>query len=59
MLYLYFSKSETRQITSAVSFSALPALPTGYSERAMLYHELEDGLYTVTPYFLAKVTGQV
>lgn len=28
---------------------------TGHSERAMLYHELEDGMYSVTPYFFAKV----
>lgn len=27
----------------------------GHSERAMLYHELEDGMYSVTPYFFAKV----
>lgn len=30
----------------------------GHSERAMLYYELEDGLYTVGPYFFAKVTAQ-
>ncbi|XP_004582826.2 ATP-binding cassette sub-family G member 8 [Ochotona princeps] len=30
-----------------------------HSERAMLYHELEDGLYTVTPYFLAKILGEL
>lgn len=28
---------------------------TGHTERAMLYHELEDGMYTVTSYFFAKV----
>lgn len=28
---------------------------TGHSERAMLYHELEDGMYSVTSYFFAKV----
>ncbi|XP_016417667.1 ATP-binding cassette sub-family G member 8 [Sinocyclocheilus rhinocerous] len=26
-----------------------------HSERAMLYHELEDGMYSVTSYFFAKV----
>lgn len=30
-------------------------VPLGHSERAMLYHELEDGLYSVTSYFFAKV----
>lgn len=29
---------------------------TGHSERAMLYHELEDGMYSVTSYFFAKVS---
>lgn len=28
----------------------------GHSERAMLYHDLEDGIYSVGPYFFAKVT---
>ncbi|KAM9317185.1 ATP-binding cassette sub-family G member 8 [Gastrophryne carolinensis] len=30
-----------------------------HSERAMLYRELEDGLYSVTPYFFAKVIGEL
>ncbi|XP_051945907.1 ATP-binding cassette sub-family G member 8 isoform X1 [Xyrauchen texanus] len=30
-----------------------------HSERAMLYHELEDGMYSVTPYFFAKVLGEL
>ncbi|XP_018420537.1 PREDICTED: ATP-binding cassette sub-family G member 8 [Nanorana parkeri] len=30
-----------------------------HSERAMLYHELEDGLYSITPYFFAKVIGEL
>ncbi|KAM4694208.1 ATP-binding cassette sub-family G member 8 [Discoglossus pictus] len=30
-----------------------------HSERAMLYHELEDGLYSVTAYFFAKVIGEL
>lgn len=29
--------------------------PAGHTERAMLYHELEDGMYSVTSYFFAKV----
>ncbi|XP_020943229.1 ATP-binding cassette sub-family G member 8 isoform X2 [Sus scrofa] len=28
-----------------------------HSERALLYHELEDGLYTAGPYFFAKILG--
>ncbi|TRY64889.1 hypothetical protein DNTS_024590 [Danionella cerebrum] len=30
-----------------------------HSERAMLYHELEDGMYSVTPYFFAKILGEL
>ncbi|KAI4892052.1 hypothetical protein NFI96_022360 [Prochilodus magdalenae] len=30
-----------------------------HTERAMLYHELEDGMYSVTPYFFAKVLGEL
>uniref|UniRef100_A0A8C9FNT9 ATP-binding cassette sub-family G member 8 n=1 Tax=Pavo cristatus TaxID=9049 RepID=A0A8C9FNT9_PAVCR len=30
-----------------------------HSERAMLYHDLENGMYSVTPYFFAKVSGCV
>ncbi|XP_053565328.1 ATP-binding cassette sub-family G member 8 [Bombina bombina] len=30
-----------------------------HSERAMLYHELQDGLYSVTSYFFAKVIGEL
>ncbi|XP_037053871.1 ATP-binding cassette sub-family G member 8 isoform X1 [Peromyscus leucopus] len=30
-----------------------------HSERSMLYHELEDGLYTAGPYFFAKVLGEL
>ncbi|XP_025210297.1 ATP-binding cassette sub-family G member 8 isoform X1 [Theropithecus gelada] len=30
-----------------------------YSERAMLYYELEDGLYTTSPYFFAKILGEL
>lgn len=30
-----------------------------HSERAMLYHELEDGMYPITPYFFAKVLGEL
>lgn len=30
-----------------------------HSERSMLYYELEDGLYTAGPYFLAKILGEL
>ncbi|XP_039088337.1 ATP-binding cassette sub-family G member 8 [Hyaena hyaena] len=30
-----------------------------HSERAMLYYELEDGLYTVGPYFFTKILGEL
>ncbi|KAL7877559.1 hypothetical protein SRHO_G00042020 [Serrasalmus rhombeus] len=30
-----------------------------HSERAMLYHEMEDGMYSVTSYFFAKVLGEL
>uniref|UniRef100_A0A667Z4B4 ATP-binding cassette sub-family G member 8 n=1 Tax=Myripristis murdjan TaxID=586833 RepID=A0A667Z4B4_9TELE len=30
-----------------------------HSERAMLYHELQDGMYNVTSYFFAKVLGEL
>ena len=44
---------------TVISFFHSPFLPfLGHSERALLYYELEDGLYTAGPYFFAKVTGQ-
>uniref|UniRef100_A0A669P2N8 ATP-binding cassette sub-family G member 8 n=1 Tax=Phasianus colchicus TaxID=9054 RepID=A0A669P2N8_PHACC len=30
-----------------------------HSERAMLYHDLENGMYSVTPYFFAKILGEL
>lgn len=30
--------------------------PAGHTERAMLFHELEDGMYSVSSYFFAKVS---
>ncbi|XP_043774061.1 ATP-binding cassette sub-family G member 8 isoform X2 [Cervus elaphus] len=30
-----------------------------HSERALLYYELEDGLYTAGPYFFAKILGEL
>lgn len=50
------SKTETLKINVTFIFLFSPVL--GHSERAMLYYELEDGLYTAGPYFFTKVTGQ-
>ncbi|XP_023367827.1 ATP-binding cassette sub-family G member 8 [Otolemur garnettii] len=41
------------------SFCSLFTLFLGYSERAMLSYELEDGLYTAGPYFFAKILGEL
>ncbi|XP_043843191.1 ATP-binding cassette sub-family G member 8 isoform X2 [Dromiciops gliroides] len=30
-----------------------------HSERAMLHHELEDGMYSAGPYFFAKILGEL
>uniref|UniRef100_A0A8C8RL27 ATP-binding cassette sub-family G member 8 n=1 Tax=Pelusios castaneus TaxID=367368 RepID=A0A8C8RL27_9SAUR len=30
-----------------------------HSERAMLYHDLEDGMYSVSSYFFAKILGEL
>lgn len=30
-----------------------------HTERAMLYHELEDGMYAVSSYFFAKILGEL
>ncbi|NXL91457.1 ABCG8 protein, partial [Alectura lathami] len=30
-----------------------------HSERAMLYHDLENGMYSVSPYFFAKILGEL
>ncbi|XP_039553971.1 ATP-binding cassette sub-family G member 8 isoform X2 [Passer montanus] len=32
---------------------------TSHSERAMLYHDLEGGMYSVSPYFFAKILGEL
>ncbi|KAK2092415.1 ATP-binding cassette sub- G member 8 [Saguinus oedipus] len=37
----------------------LDVISKSYSERAMLYYELEDGLYTTGPYFFAKILGEL
>ncbi|NXA35419.1 ABCG8 protein, partial [Eudromia elegans] len=37
----------------------LDVIAKSHSERAMLYHELEDGMYSVSPYFFAKILGEL
>ncbi|XP_016313295.1 ATP-binding cassette sub-family G member 8-like isoform X2 [Sinocyclocheilus anshuiensis] len=39
--------------------AVLDVIAKCHSERAMLYHELEDGMYSVTSYFFAKVLGEL
>ncbi|KAM4770874.1 ATP-binding cassette sub-family G member 8 [Rhinophrynus dorsalis] len=69
--FLYYGQGENQlsiQDTIALLFMkgsltpfavVLDVVAKCHSERAMLYHELEDGLYSVTPYFFAKVLGEL
>lgn len=58
-IYNYTKRdSKTKTLKINVTFILLFYPFLGHSERAMLYYELEDGLYTPGPYFFTKVTGQ-
>ncbi|XP_060780652.1 ATP-binding cassette sub-family G member 8 [Neoarius graeffei] len=69
--FLYFGAGEEKlplQDTVALLYMigaltpfavVLDVIAKCHSERAMLYHELEDGMYSVTPYFFAKVLGEL
>uniref|UniRef100_H2TE58 ATP-binding cassette sub-family G member 8 n=1 Tax=Takifugu rubripes TaxID=31033 RepID=H2TE58_TAKRU len=69
--FLYFGAGEQRlsiQDTVALLYMigaltpfavVLDVIAKCHSERAMLYHELEDGMYSVTSYFFAKVLGEL
>ncbi|KAG9275139.1 ATP-binding cassette sub-family G member 8 [Astyanax mexicanus] len=69
--FLYFGAGEERlsmQDTVALLYMmgaltpfavVLDVIAKCHTERAMLYHELEDGMYSVTPYFFAKVLGEL
>ncbi|KAM9476927.1 ATP-binding cassette sub-family G member 8 [Clarias gariepinus] len=69
--FLYFGAGEKKlpiQDTVALLYMigaltpfavVLDVIAKCHSERAMLYHELEDGMYSVTPYFFAKVLGEL
>ncbi|XP_037535473.1 ATP-binding cassette sub-family G member 8 [Nematolebias whitei] len=68
---LYFGAGEERlniQDTVALLYMigaltpfavVLDVIAKCHTERAMLYHELEDGMYSVTSYFFAKVLGEL
>ncbi|XP_043991530.1 ATP-binding cassette sub-family G member 8 [Gambusia affinis] len=69
--FLYYGAGEERlnvQDTVALLYMigaltpfavVLDVIAKCHSERAMLYHELEDGMYSVTSYFFAKVLGEL
>uniref|UniRef100_H3CPU7 ATP-binding cassette, sub-family G (WHITE), member 8 n=1 Tax=Tetraodon nigroviridis TaxID=99883 RepID=H3CPU7_TETNG len=69
--FLYFGAGEQRlsvQDTVALLYMigaltpfavVLDVIAKCHSERAMLFHELEDGMYSVTSYFFAKVLGEL
>ncbi|KAJ7984998.1 hypothetical protein DPEC_G00360570 [Dallia pectoralis] len=69
--FLYFGAGEERlsiQDTVALLYMigaltpfavVLDVIAKCHTERAMLYHELEDGMYNVTPYFFAKILGEL
>ncbi|XP_066450943.1 ATP-binding cassette sub-family G member 8 [Eleutherodactylus coqui] len=69
--FLYYGQGENQlsiQDTIALLFMkgsltpfavVLDVVAKCHSERAMLFHELEDGLYSITPYFFAKVIGEL
>ncbi|XP_046886079.1 ATP-binding cassette sub-family G member 8 [Hypomesus transpacificus] len=71
MGFLYFGAGEQRlslQDTVALLYMigaitpfavVLDVIAKCHSERAMLYHELEDGMYSVTSYFFAKILGEL
>ncbi|KAM4866909.1 ATP-binding cassette sub-family G member 8 [Thomomys bottae] len=47
-------------IGALIPFNVILAVTSKcHSERALLYYELEDGLYTTGPYFFAKILGEL
>lgn len=69
--FLYYGHEKSKlsiQDTTALLFMigalipftvVLDVISKCHSERAMLYHDLEDGVYSVTPYFFAKILGEL
>lgn len=59
LFLIVLRETQKQRHCKLISLFHSPFLPfLGHSERALLYYELEDGLYTAEPYFFAKVTGQ-
>ncbi|XP_005390993.1 PREDICTED: ATP-binding cassette sub-family G member 8 isoform X2 [Chinchilla lanigera] len=69
--FLYYGHGDTKlsfMDTAALLFMTGALIPFNvildvvskcHSERAMLYAELEDGLYTAGPYYFAKILGEL
>uniref|UniRef100_A0A8C0IU91 ATP binding cassette subfamily G member 8 n=1 Tax=Chelonoidis abingdonii TaxID=106734 RepID=A0A8C0IU91_CHEAB len=69
--FLYYGHEKSKlsiQDTTALLFMIgalipftviLDVISKCHSERAMLYHDLEDEMYSVTPYFFAKILGEL
>uniref|UniRef100_A0A8C4T279 ATP-binding cassette sub-family G member 8 n=1 Tax=Erpetoichthys calabaricus TaxID=27687 RepID=A0A8C4T279_ERPCA len=69
--FLYFGAGDTKlsiqdtivlmyMMTTLTPFAVvLDVIAKCHSERAMIFHELEDGMYSVTAYFFAKVIGEL
>nr|XP_009667361.1 PREDICTED: ATP-binding cassette sub-family G member 8 [Struthio camelus australis] len=69
--FLYYGHEESRlsirdttallyMIGALTPFTViLDVIAKCHSERAMLYHDLEDGMYSVSPYFFAKILGEL
>ncbi|XP_074898132.1 ATP-binding cassette sub-family G member 8 [Buteo buteo] len=69
--FLYYGHDKTRlsirdttallyMIGALIPFTViLDVIAKCHSERAMLYHDLEDGMYSVSPYFFAKILGEL
>ncbi|MBN3294206.1 ABCG8 protein, partial [Polypterus senegalus] len=69
--FLYFGAGDTKlsiqdtvvllyMMTALTPFAVvLDVIAKCHSERAMIFHELEDGMYSITAYFFAKVIGEL
>ncbi|KFQ50069.1 ATP-binding cassette sub-family G member 8, partial [Nestor notabilis] len=69
--FLYYGHEKTRlsirdttallyMIGALIPFTViLDVIAKCHSERAMLYHDLEGGMYSVSPYFFAKILGEL
>ncbi|XP_075606207.1 ATP-binding cassette sub-family G member 8 [Balearica regulorum gibbericeps] len=69
--FLYYGHDKTRlsirdttallyMIGALIPFTViLDVIAKCHSERAMLYNDLEDGMYSVSPYFFAKILGEL